>query len=152
MKNNNKDQYTAQAKGTRFAVEGDDPTIKASFATYNPRTREAGEVAYEGPLSALKDWAIQHQVSHPKGCTINGERHGLYPALDLNSLTAMQLMGLSVLRGYVMPEGDQLLYPGRIALRKELEALRAGGLPVDNVRCDWMVTDRPFSPKQAEVI
>jgi hypothetical protein len=138
MKNNNNClKHTSSVKPLDFS----NPIIEATFN--NGHT-------YNGPLNGLKEWAKSHKVGYPTMCSVNGERRGIYPCFELRSDTIT--IAMSVLKGVQIPVGETLLYPGREALRRDLEALRAGGVEPDPERLFWGITEASYGPVRRELI
>lgn len=135
--NNNYLKHTSSTKPLDFS----NPTITATFD--NGKT-------YNGPVNDLKEWAIREGVNYPKHCQVGSQRRGLFPCLELRSDTLTICM--SIVKGVQLPIGETLLYPGREALRRDLQALRAGGVVPEPERCFWAVTEASYGEVAAEII
>lgn len=105
-----------------------------------------GDACYSGPLHGLASWAKEHNVGVLKGCTIEGDRHGLFPCLLATCPRVAS--ALSVYSGYEVAMGDgRSFFTRKDALACYVTLLRAG-VPVTPECLVWAVTELPYdSPK-----
>jgi hypothetical protein len=108
-----------------------------------------GDQAYGGPLNGLAAWAKENNVGVLRGCTIEGERHGLFPCILASNERVAS--ALSVFSGYEVAVGDGRSFFTRKDARACYITLARAGIPMSPDMLVWAITDVAYdSPKPTQ--